>query len=197
MTNYYRINQKLIAAQYAKTTIVLEGRAYRRLMRAVKAMYLEIDYNRRGRNHDRVDPKNRRIGCIAELAFEQVLRASNVNFKEPTDQYGNTRDRQNGDFGDYKINGDVYDVKGSGVHANVMAKVNQKHRTYHQPIDFLIGSHVFEEEDKERVTVYYYGIIDYENGEHFDMFPNKPQPPVVHPKHFEDFPFPILKTVKV
>lgn len=181
------MKRPVLKSNNTRIKLIISGNAYHHLMEEVEELIEEICTNRSGPNHKKVDMRDRRAGCISDVAFGFLLARLDIPWKKPTNFKGQTRNPyNNSDYGDYEIDGEVYDVKGSGKHKNVSFKYNHQHKRWKKQISYLIGSHVIEHE--ESVEIHYYGILPYEEADDYDCKPHVPVT-VIEPKSFKDFKF--------
>jgi hypothetical protein len=157
----YATWQRGIAQNSARHTVIITGNKYESLLRIANKIERELNIWRPSQYARQiVDSEARTAGIYAEIAFEWLLKASRVRFKRPTNENGQRRDPVTmSDYGDFEINGEVYDIKSSPIHSNCLCSVKPKHVNWKTPISWIVGSYTHVERNKRKVTVYFYGVV--------------------------------------
>lgn len=182
-SNRYRTVRQT-AENAARVTYKISGKTYERVMEQAQSLFHDVKdkdyYNTTATSNERL------AGCAAEAAFGLLLMKAGIKSYQPTNAAGKTHcDFTGADFGDFKINGVVYDVKGSMKHANVSAKYKTTRAKY---IDAIIGSHIIIDSINKTMVVYFYGVMDYKDVVKYDEQYIKACQ-VIKPHNFKPFPF--------
>ena len=125
---------------------------YNDIMEAAQAKMDELLANR---------PKNKIspfafISYVGEILFGMYLDKVGISHCEPQVE-GQTRNNRNADFGDYQVDGLIYDCKVSTKHDNILIKPRVD-----TPIDYFVGIRITKNVNRT-FTIHINGVVHLED----------------------------------